>query len=97
MADLISFVAEKTLFVDDPFFCNNAVEQYLDRNDKSSKSGSTKYFVTLNKEKVNLKHVQSRCSMCQKVHDLDACYSFKKMEVGDKDVSDEPETLFLSQ
>ena len=38
MADLIAFAEEETLLVDDPlFFSNNAVEQYLDRTDKSSK------------------------------------------------------------
>ena len=84
LADLIAFVEEETLAVDDPLFSNNAVEQYLDRTDKSSKRGSTKYFVTLTEEKDNQKQVQSRCPMCQKVHDLDACYSYKKLEVGDR-------------
>ena len=84
LADLIAFVEEETLLVDDPLFSNNAVEQYLDRTDKSSKRGSTKYFVTLTEEKDNQKQVQSRCPMCQKVHDLDACYSYKKLEVGDR-------------
>ena len=38
MADLIAFVEEETLIVDDSLFSsNNVVEQYLDRTDKSSK------------------------------------------------------------
>ena len=57
LADLIAFLEEETLLVDDPLFSNNAVEQYLDRSDKSSKRGTTKYFVTLNEEKDNLKQV----------------------------------------
>ena len=61
MGELIAFVEEETLLVDDPLFTNNAVEQYLDWTDKSSKRGSTKYFVTLTKEKDNQKQVQSRC------------------------------------
>ena len=50
----------------------------------------------LTEEKDNLIQVQSRCPICEKVHDdLDACYSYKKMEVGDeKEVFDEAETLF---
>ena len=87
MADLIAFVEEETLLVDDPLFSNNAVEQYLDRTDKYSKRGSTKYLVTLTEEKDNQKQEQSRCPMCQKVHDLDACYSYKKLEVGDIETS----------
>ena len=43
--DLIAFVNEETLLVDVPLFSNNAVEQYLDWTDKSSKRGSTKYIV----------------------------------------------------
>ena len=58
MGELIAFVEEETLLVDDPLFSNNAVEQYLDRTDKSSKRGSTKYFVTLTEEKDN----RSKCS-----------------------------------
>ena len=47
--------------------------------------GSTKYFVRLTKEKDNQKQMmQSRCPLCQKVHDLDGCYSYKKLEVGDR-------------
>ena len=84
MANLIAFVEEETLLVDDPLFSNNAVEQYLDQTDKSSKRASTKYFVMLTEEKDNQKQVQSRCPMCLKVHDLDACYSYKKLEVGDR-------------
>ena len=46
----------------------------------------------LTEEKDNLIQVQSSCPMCEKVHDdLDVCYSYKKMEVGDeKEVSEEP-------
>ena len=84
LANLIAFVKEETLLVDDPLFSNNAVEQHLYRTDKSSKRGSTKYFVTLTKEKDNQKQVHSRRPMCQKVHDLDACYSYKNLEVGDR-------------
>ena len=84
LADLIAFVEEGTLLVYDPLFSNNAVEQYLDRTDKSSKRGSTKYFVTLTEETDNQKQVQSRCPMCQKVHGLDTCYSYKKLKVGDR-------------
>ena len=84
LADLIAFVEEYTLLVDDPLFSNNAVEQYLDWTDKSSKRDSTKYFVTLTEEKDSLKQVQSRASMCQKFHDLDACYNCQKMEVEDR-------------
>ena len=40
--------------------------------------------MTLPKDKDNQKQGQSRCPMCQKVHDLDACYSYKKLEVGDR-------------
>ena len=36
------------------------------------------------KEKDNWKQVQSRYPMCQKFHDLDACYSYTKMEAGDR-------------
>ena len=69
MADLIAFVEEQTLIVDDSLFSsNNAVEQYLDRTDKSSKiylliylfiiySWQKKYFVTLTDENDNLKQV----------------------------------------
>ena len=69
MADLIAFVEEQTLIVDDSLFSsNNAVEQYLDRTDKSSKiylfiylffiySWQAKYFVTLTEEKHNMKQV----------------------------------------
>ena len=53
LADLVAFVEEESLLVDDPLFSNNAVEQYLDQTDKSSKRGSTKYFVTLTEEKDN--------------------------------------------
>ena len=35
----------------------------------------------LTEKKYNLKQVQSRFPMCQKVHDLDACYSYKKMKL----------------
>ena len=84
LADLIGFVEEETLLVDDPLFFNNTVEQYLDRTNKSSNRGTTKYSVTLTEERNNLKQVQSRCPMCQKFHDLDACCSYKKMEVGER-------------
>ena len=84
LADLVAFVEEESLLVDDPLFSNNAVEQYLDQTDKSSKRGRTEYFLMLTKEKDNQKQEQSRCLMCQKVHDLDACYSYKKLEVGDR-------------
>ena len=66
LVDLIGFLEEETLVVDDPpLFCNNVVEQYFDRTDEYSKRSSTKYFVTLTKEKDNLKQVQSRCPMCK--------------------------------
>ena len=81
LTGLIAFVKEETLFVDDPLFSSNTVEQYLDWTDKSSKKGNTEYFVTLTEEKDNQKQVQSRCPMCQKVHNLDACYSYKRLEV----------------
>ena len=87
LADLVAFIEEEFLLVNDPLFTNNAVEHYLDRTDKYLKRGSTKYFVTLIDEKDNLKQVHSRYPMCQKVHGLDACYRQKK-------VSDEAETLF---
>ena len=92
MADLIAFVEEETWSL----VSNNAAEQNLDQTDKSSKRGSTKYFLMLTEEKDNLIQVQSSCPMCEKVHDdLDVCYSYKKMEVGDeKEVFDEAETLF---
>ena len=65
MVDLIGFLEEETLVVDVPaLFCNHVVEQYFDRTDEYSKRSSTKYFVTLTKEKDNLKQVQSRCPMC---------------------------------
>ena len=32
----------------------------------------------------NLKQVQSRCPMCQKCHDLYACYSYKNTDVGER-------------
>ena len=65
MVDLIGFLEEETLVVDVPaLFYNNVVEQYFDRTDEYSKRSSTKYFVTLTKEKDNLKQVQSRCPMC---------------------------------
>ena len=65
LVDLIGFLEEETLVVDVPaLFCNNVVEQYFDRTYEYSKRSSTKYFVTLTKEKDNLKQVQSRCPMC---------------------------------
>ena len=51
LAGLIVFVEEETLLVDDPLFSNNAVGQYLDRTDKSSKRVRTKYFVTLTEKR----------------------------------------------
>ena len=84
LAELIAFVEEETILVDDSLFSNNAAEQYSDRTVKPSKRGSTKYFVALTEEKNNQKQVQSRCPMCQKVHDLDACDSYKKLEVRDR-------------
>ena len=87
LADLVAFIEEEFLLVNDPLFTNNAVEHYLDRTNKYLKRGSTKYFVTLIDEKDNLKQVHSRYPMCQKVHGFDACYRQKK-------VSDEAETLF---
>ena len=57
LADLIAFVEEETLLVNDPLFSNNAFEQYLDWTDKSSKRGSTKYFVALTRVASRLKMV----------------------------------------
>ena len=39
----------------------------------------------LTEEKDNLKQVLSRFPMYQKFHDVDACYSYKRMEVGDRE------------
>ena len=55
----------------------------LSRTVKFSRKDRKKYFVKLTEEKENQKQVQSRYPMCQNFHGLEACYSYKKMEVGD--------------
>ena len=61
LVDLIAFVEEEALLVDDSLFSNNSFELHLVWTDKPSKRGTTKYFVTLTGEKENLEQVQSRC------------------------------------
>ena len=84
LVDLIAFVEEEALLVDDSLFSNNSFELHLVWTDKPSKRGTTKYFVTLTGEKENLEQVQSGCPICQTFNDLDACYSNKKMEMGER-------------
>ena len=80
----LAFVEEEALLVADSLFSNNSFELYLVWTDKPSKRGTTKYFVTLTGEKENLEQVQSRCPIWQTFNDLDACYSNKKMEMGER-------------
>ena len=80
LSDLSYFIEEEPALVDDPLFSKCAVDEYLEKPVKPARR-SLKMNVTGAKEDENQK---KECQMCQKNHDLDACFKYKQLQVDER-------------
>ena len=82
-SDIIAFVEEKAILVNDPLFSNNTAEKYLDRTDKLAKKW-IKCFITRTKEWKRQEEIWSRCLMCNTNHGPYSCNKCKQLAVVDR-------------
>ena len=72
LLDLSYFIEEHSALVNEPLFSNSAVDKYLKKSVKPAKR-SLKMNLTGANEDGNQK---KECQICQKNHDLDACFKY---------------------
>ena len=77
LSDLSYFIEEESALVNDQVFSNSAVDECLQKPVKPARR-SLKMSLTGAKEDKNQKKERQ---MCQKNHDLDACFKYKQLQV----------------
>ena len=80
LSDLSCFIEEESALVNNPLFPNSAVDEYLGKSVIPARR-SLKMNLTGTKEDRNLK---KEFQMCQKNHDLDACFKYKQLQVDER-------------
>lgn len=72
--DLIDFVNEETVLVNDALFSRGAVSQYMDKQEKRDKKPHShiRTFATGSKGQQSKNH-QNKCVICEKFHDVEEC------------------------
>ena len=75
LSDLSFLIEEESALVNDPLFSNSAVDEYLEKPVKPARR-SLRMNLTGGKEDGDQK---KECQMCQKNHDLDACFKYKQL------------------
>ena len=70
LSHLSYFIEEESALVNDPLFSNSAVDECLQKPVKPARRSL----------KMNLTGA-IECQMCQKNHDLDACFKYKQLQV----------------
>ena len=80
LSDLSNFIEEESALVNDPLFSNSAVDECLEKLVKPA-GRSLKMNLTGAREDRNQK---KECQMCQKNHDLDACFKYKQLQVDER-------------
>ena len=71
---------EESALVNGPLFSSNSVDEYLEKSEKPARR-SLKMNLTGETEDQNQK---KECQMCQKNHDLDACFKYKQLHVDER-------------
>ena len=81
LADLIEFVEEEVVLVNDPLFSKKALKEYIDKNEKVNKKRHTKTYVTQTSEQAKEK---KECQICGDGHDADDCSIFNGQTVEER-------------
>ena len=87
LADLIEFVEEEVVLVNDPLFSKKALKEYIDKNEKINKKRHTKTYVTQTSEQAKEKKDGSKlieCQICGDGHDADDCSIFNGQTVEER-------------
>ena len=80
LSHLSYFIEEESALVNDPLFSNSAVDECLEKTVKPA-GRSLKMNLAGAKEDRNQK---KKCQMCQKDHDLDACFKYKQLQADER-------------
>ena len=87
LADLIEFVEEELVLVNDPLFSKEALKESIDKNEKVSKKRHTKTYVTQTSEQAKERKDGSKlieCQICGDGHDADDCSIFNGQTVEER-------------
>ena len=87
LPDLIEFVEEGVVLVNDPLFSKKRLKEYIDKNEKINKKRHTKTYVTQTSEQVKVRKDGSKlmeCQICGGGHDADDCSIFSGQTVEER-------------
>ena len=80
LSDLSYFIEEESALVNDPLFFNSAVDECLEEAVKPDRRSLKINLAGVKKDRSRKKE----CQMCQKNHDIDACFKYKQLQVEER-------------